>query len=67
MLEIKQEREIKHDKIKPVAFNTYCFLDSQVNPENPEGFYQKVKEKDQPEVCDEFLLHEKTIKSYREM
>ena len=55
--DIKQEGEIQHFKVKPVIQGSYHVLNIPVDGKNPNRFDEKVEQKHQPEVRQEFSLH----------
>ena len=60
---IKKKGEIKNLEVESIIHHSCDDLNIPINRENPDGFYQEVKQKQQAQVCQKFSLHNKKVKS----
>ena len=56
------ERKIENREISAIAGRTYLILDSPVETQNKNGFYEQVHNKQKSKIGYKFLLHQIKIK-----
>ena len=61
--DIKKKGEIKYFEVESIIHHSGDDLYIPIDCENPDWFYQEVKQKQQPQVCQKFSLHIKKVKS----
>jgi len=59
---VEKKRKIQDDKIKAIIAHPDGSLYGKIDPKNPDRFYEKIKKEEQPQVGQEFFLHEPKIK-----
>ena len=63
---IEQKGKIKNNQVKSIISHPDNILNVPVNSKNKNRLDKKIKWKKQSQVCQEFSLHIKKIKSFRE-